>query len=172
MTACGRWWRRETGTATVEFVLVFPLVTFVFFAALETGLFMTRHVMFDRAVDMAMRDLRLGLIPVPKSETLKKAICDRSVLMEDCAAALKIELSIIDTATWVFPEVPVDCVDRSKPMKPSLDPNVGEENDIMLVRACITADAMFPTTGIALRLPQDGNGGYYIASVSGFVNEP
>ncbi len=30
----------------------------------------------------------------------------------------------------------------------------------MLIRACLTADALFPTTGIAAQMEQDSQGGY------------
>jgi hypothetical protein len=42
----------------------------------------------------------------------------------------------------------------------------------MLVRVCVTQDAMFPTTGIGLHLPKDAKGGYGLVAVSAFVTEP
>jgi hypothetical protein len=42
----------------------------------------------------------------------------------------------------------------------------------MLIRACLTADALFPTTGIAAQMEQDSQGGYFITASSAFVNEP
>jgi hypothetical protein len=42
----------------------------------------------------------------------------------------------------------------------------------MLVRVCVVQDAMFPTTGIGLGLPKDGQGGYGLISTTAFVTEP
>jgi hypothetical protein len=43
----------------------------------------------------------------------------------------------------------------------------------MLLRACITVDPIFPTTGIGAGLKAEANGnGYYIMTSSAFANEP
>ena len=165
--------RSESGTATVEFVIAFPVVFAVFAACLESGLFMTRYVMLDRALDMMVRDLRLGLIPSPTLDKLKTAVCDHTVLLYNCKSALKLELTAVDTANWTFPSTAVGCVDRSAPIQPSVEPpTYGGENQPMLIRACATLDMIFPTTAFGLGMPQDGKGGYYVAATSGFVNEP
>jgi Flp pilus assembly protein TadG len=52
--------RNEEGTATMEFVLVIPLIMMIFMASFESGLLMTRSIMLEQSVDMAMRELRLG----------------------------------------------------------------------------------------------------------------
>jgi hypothetical protein len=175
----GRWFRRfrrnasrEDGTATVEFVLTAPAVIFTFLAAFESGLHMVRYVMLDRALDVTVRELRLGMIATPALSTLKTHICDEMQLVSDCTTAIRLELVPVDTNTWVFPQGRVDCVDRGQPIQPQLEPNLGVENQVMLIRACLTADALFPTTGIAAQMELDTNGGYYIAAWSGFVNEP
>jgi hypothetical protein len=49
---------------------------------------------------------------------------------------------------------------------------IGQQNDVMLVRVCVVQDAMFPTSGIGLGLPKDAQGGYGLVSVTAFVTEP
>jgi Flp pilus assembly protein TadG len=168
-----RFARREAGTASIEFVVAFPVMLFIFIAAFESGLFMARYVMLDRALDMMVRDLRLGLIANPTMTNLKQEVCNHSVLIGECEDVLRLELTPIDTGTWAFPTTAVGCVDRSATVAPVLEtPDVGGENQMMLVRACATMDMLFPTTGIGLSMPQDGAGGYYVVAQSGFVNEP
>jgi hypothetical protein len=163
---------REDGTATVEFVLSAPVVIFTFLAAFESGLHMVRYVMLDRALDITVRELRLGMIPTPALGILKQHVCAQAKLVSGCESSIKLELVPVDTNTWVFPQGRVDCVDRGGPIEPVVEPNLGVENQVMLIRACLTADALFPTTGIAAQMEQDSQGGYYIAAWSGFVNEP
>ncbi len=58
---CGR--RRspeEDGTATIPFLLFLPFFMMLVISSLEMGMLMLRHVMLERALDMSVRDLRLG----------------------------------------------------------------------------------------------------------------
>ncbi len=164
--------RADEGTATIEFVLTAPMVIFTFLAAFESGIYMVRYVMLDRALDMTVRELRLGMIPTPALDTLKESICDRTSLVSNCAAALRLEMFSVDTNTWAMPTGDVECIDRGGEISPALEPNLGVENEVMLIRACLTADAFFPTTGIATQMQQDSQGGYFIVAASAFVNEP
>ncbi len=49
---------------------------------------------------------------------------------------------------------------------------IGQQNDVMLVRVCVIQDAIFPTSGIGLGLSVDSLGGYALISRSAFVVEP
>lgn len=163
--------RREDGTATVEFVLTAPAVIFTFLAAFESGIYMVRYILLDRALDITVRELRLGMITTPALSSIKTSICDNTSLVDDCVSNLRLEMFSVDTATWTFPTGPVACRDRAQQI--NLDePKLGVENEVMLIRACLTADAFFPTTGIAARMTRDSQGGYFITAMSGFVNEP
>ncbi len=64
------------------------------------------------------------------------------------------------------------CIDRSEDIQPVTALQIGQQNDIMLIRVCVVQDAMFPITGIGLGLPKDGEGGYGIIAISAFVTEP
>lgn len=163
--------RREDGTATVEFVLTAPILIMVFLSAFESAIYMTRYVLLDRALDMTVRELRLGQIQTPALDKLKTSICTNTSLVPNCAANLQLEMHSVDTATWAFPTGPVACRDRSQPIKPDTL-KVGVENEVMLIRACLTSNAFFPTTGIAAKMTKDSQGGYYVTAMTGFANEP
>ena len=165
-------WRREDGTATMEFTLMIPAFMLIFMASFESGLLMVRHTMLERAVDMTMRELRLGHFVNPDHAMLKAEICARTVIIANCAEVLKVSLEPIDTATWVLPDSTPTCVDRAADIQPVTEVNPGGAEEIMLVRVCAIADALFPTTGIGLDLAIDGQGGYGIYTESAFVNEP
>lgn len=164
--------RDETGTGTIEFVLVFPIIFTTFIAAFESGFFMMRYVMLDRAVDMTVRELRLGIIAAPAMAKIKKSICDKGNLIDDCVNALKIELVSVNTTSWIFPTGPIQCVDRGKPPDPVIEPNLGVENEVMLIRACLAGKPMFPAAIIAANMTRSSNGDYFVTATSAFVNEP
>jgi len=85
-------WRRENGNATIEFALLFPAFVTLFLVVVETGLLLTRGVMLDRAVDMSMRDLRLGTLNPMTHDNLKDDICNNSVIIPNCVNTLLLEL--------------------------------------------------------------------------------
>jgi hypothetical protein len=164
--------KREEGTAAIEFVICIPVIMTIFIASIESGVLMTRYIMLERSVDMVMRNLRLGEYPNPTSEFLKARICERAVVMQHCEDNITIALEPISTTTWAFPPRNAGCVDRANNISPSVTYNPGSAHEIMMVRVCVTQDAMFPTTGIGLNLPKDPSGGYGLIATSAFVNEP
>jgi Flp pilus assembly protein TadG len=165
-------WRREEGTATVEFVLAIPVIMTIFTASFESGLFMTRSIMLEQSLDMVMRELRLGHYVAPDAALLKTEICERTVIFPNCEASLTIELREISTTTWTMPSATATCTDVTKEVQPVTALQIGQQNDLMLVRACIRLAAMFPTTGIGLGLNKDSQGAYGIIAMSAFSNEP
>ena len=164
--------RREDGVATMEFVLVIPLLMTVFMASFESGLLMVRSIMLEQSVDMTMRELRLGHYPLVTHDLLKEKICSTTVIFSDCETSIMIEMERVSTVTWAMPVNPITCVDRAEIIQPVTALQIGQQNDIMVVRVCVVQNAMFPGSGIGLGLSLDANGGYGLVSTSAFVTEP
>lgn len=167
-----RMWKSESGTATLEFVICIPVIMAIFMASIESGVLMVRHVMLEQSLDMTMRDLRLGNFVNPTTTTIKDEICKRSVILHDCETNIRIELQSVNTATWAMPAETPGCVDRGAAIQPATTFNPGAQHEVMLVRVCVTMDALFPAKGIGLSLPKDAGGGYGLIATSVFVNEP
>lgn len=167
-----RTFRAEDGTASIEFLFAIPTLMVIFMASAESGYFMVRHIMLERAVDMTMRDLRLGLLGNVEHNDLRTLMCSRTVVIHDCEANLKIELQPVNTSTWAMPNTPATCVDRTDNIDPPTSYSRGGGSELMLVRVCVRQDAMFPSTGVGLGLEQDAQGGYALVARSVFVNEP
>lgn len=167
----------EDGTAAIEFALCFPVMVFMFIMAFESGMMMIRAIMLERGVDMTMRDLRVGLIPQPVAprtmvEELKDRICTNALVIRNCDAVLVMNLTRISMDTWDMPLTPVECMNRDEDVNLLDSVTTGAGGDLMLVRACVSVDPIFPTSGLGLNLPQNGNDGYWLATVSAFANEP
>ena len=73
--------KNEDGSSTVEFVLIFPILFGIFMSGWETSTYIMRYTLLDRALDITMRDLRLGRMPGADHDDLKDAICDRTIRM-------------------------------------------------------------------------------------------
>jgi hypothetical protein len=172
----------ERGTATIEFVILAPIVLTIFFASFESSFFMIRSVMLERSVDIVVRDIRLGRLDDLTHRQLKQRICDTSALVGNvgsCVDAMQIWMQPINTATFAMVAPPRYCVDRAQPVNPLINPpttefRFGVDNEIMLMRICLKAQPMFPTTivGAALIAGGENDGSYAIATTSVFVNEP
>ena len=164
--------RREDGTATMEFVLVIPVIMAIFMASFESGLLMTRSIMLEQSVDMTMRELRLGHFTNITNQLLKREICSRTIIFPDCENNIKIQMDRVSTTSWTMPATPTHCVNRRETVEPVTTMSAGQQNDLMLIRVCVVLQAMFPSTGIALSLPLDADGGYGLVARSAFVVEP
>ncbi len=164
--------RKEDGVVAVEFVIIFPIVFFMFIWATELGLLMTKQVMMEHAVDTSMRELRLGRMQNPSSDALKTEICSRASVIKNCQDTLMIELQPVSTTNWNMPATPVSCTDRSQPLQPVVTFSPGAQNQIMLMRACVLVEPIFPGVGLGAGLNKDPQGGYAMVAASAFVNEP
>jgi Flp pilus assembly pilin Flp len=164
--------RKEEGVVAVEFAVLFPFILFLFVWVVELGLLMTKSVILEHSLDVAMRDLRLGNVTNPTPEVLKEAICARARMLGTCRDTIMLDLQPIDTATWALPPREVACRDRDEPIQPVVNFTIGQQNEIMLVRACVIVDPLFPGTGIGAMLPKDQSGGFGMVALSAFVNEP
>ena len=172
--AFGRFLQDRRGGGAIELCIALPLMMGVFMAATECGLYMTRQIMLERAVDITVRELRLGKIPDPNHAKLKASICENGSIIRDCSEALRVDMVPVSTTTWNFPTGGIQCVDRDEPIDLQLDFNPGADNEMMLIRVCVIQDAIFPgldfTKGLAFK--GDSAGGYALTATSAFVNEP
>jgi hypothetical protein len=173
----------DRGTATIEFVLLVPLVLTVFFASFESSFFMIKSVMLERSVDIVVRDIRLGKLDGLNHNSLKKRFCETSALGggTSCIDKMRIWMQPINTADFKMVLPQRYCMDKSAKIDPLIDPPAAEfaygvDNDIMLLHICLLEEPLFPTTIVGATLvAENGNGDdqlYGIVVNSVFVNEP
>ena len=170
---------REDGNASVEFAMLFPLFLVVFISSIESGLMSLRFVMLDRSVDLAVRELRLGMAiefsdisAAEAHDVLKERICDKTLMIPDCDNVLFLELISVNSDVWNIPAPNAECVDRTGLINPTLNFNPGVPNEMMIVRACAVVDPLVPDFGLGARFLKDESGGVALIASSAFVNEP
>ena len=167
-----RFRRREDGTASIEFVLVFPAFMILFLSAFEAGIMMTRHVMLERGVDMAVRRIRLETATAFTPLQVKTMICNAAGIIPDCLANTKLEMTRIDPRSWTDVPRVADCIDVADPFAPDRSFQNGVPNQMMVIRACSLFRPMFPGTGLGFQLPRKSGDFYALVSSSAFVMEP
>lgn len=170
--------KSEDGSSTVEFVLIFPVIFGIFMTGYDSSMYITRFSMLDRALDLSMRDLRLGRFPDPDGDgvmthdELKDLICSRTVLIRDCGDNIRVALQRVDTATFDMPTDPMACVDRTAKIQPLTTVTPGQADELMLVRACVIIEGVFPGSAFGTRMVKEPGGGYIMTAKSVYVNEP
>jgi len=161
----------QSGATAIEFALIAPLFFAIIFSTFEAGWMVIEATMLDRAVDLAVRDIRIGSTTAAKNQDqIKAAVCKQAFMLPGCDSSIVVEMTDISSGTLPSSDTP--CVDRGSKVSPVVAFSPGQRGSIMYVRACFTTDPITPLLGLALSVPKDGKGGYFLSSSSAFVNEP
>jgi len=161
----------QRAAATIEFVIVFPVLMWFVMMVFETGFIATRVVLLERGLDIATRELRLGTDPTIDHAKLKTAVCNNSTILVNCERDLILEVVELDINS-AYPQNQANCIDRTEVIAPTITFNPGGRNRIMFVRACMIIDPIFPGLGISLGLTKDSSGGFQMVAYTAFMNEP
>lgn len=167
-----RFMRAEDGHATIEFAITFPAMLFFLLSGIELGFVTLHHAMLERAMDMTVREIRLGTGAAPQHDEIKNKICAAAGFIDNCSTNLRLEMIQVDPFNWVAIDPDADCTDQSEDVAPVRSFVNGLENELMVLRACAKIDPVFPTTGMGSNMVKDGAGQYSLVSVSAFVQEP
>lgn len=169
--------REEDGSPTVEFVLVFMPFIILPVSGFELGLLMTRHVMLERGMDMAVREVRLNTGAPLDEDDFKTMVCNSAGIIPNCMTQLRLEMVSInlrDSAGVGDATIPreASCTDVTDPFAPSRNFQNGMANEMMIVRACGIFSPMLPEFGLGYFLSRMDGGYYRLVSTSAFVMEP
>ncbi|MDA7426089.1 TadE/TadG family type IV pilus assembly protein [Thalassococcus lentus] len=162
----------ETGSASVEFVLYFTVMFFVIAAAVEMSYMNLRHAMLERSVDYAVRDIRLATGDIPSYADVKSKICTEAAIIDECESNLQLEMIQVDPRAFSGLNAFADCQNAAEDPRPVRNFEHGQDNQLMLLRACMKFRPMFPTTGLGQELNKDADGYAQLIVTSAFVQEP
>ena len=171
-TVWRRFRRSQAGSATVEFAIVFPAVITVLLSGIELGLVSLQHAMLERAVDITVREIRLGTGSAPQHDQIKQMICDNAMFIRNCDQNLRLEMRPVDIHNFATLDATADCTDSAEPTKPVKEFTPGQQNQLMLLRACLRFDPVFPDAVLGSALDKDASGQSAIVSMTAFVQEP
>ncbi|MFT4702103.1 MAG: Flp pilus assembly protein TadG [Yoonia sp.] len=169
--ACKSFYRKEDGTSTLEFMMVLPAAMFFFAASYESGMIGLRNVMLERAVDVTVRQVRIGAVEDPSHNTLKEMICEAASIIPNCMTSVKLEMVRKNIRAWTPMSAQSDCVDRSATGEPVINWTSGGNNELMILRACALFAPMLPTSAVGAASQTIGDE-YALVATSSFVVEP
>ncbi|MEP3347824.1 MAG: TadE/TadG family type IV pilus assembly protein [Litoreibacter sp.] len=160
----GRMWKRlmgrEDGNATIEFAIIFPGFFLIFMVIFELGLLMTRYMMFDRALDISVREMRLTENRAFTKDQVKQLLCAQTVILANhCVDDVTIELVRITDVIgddWDFPSETAQCRDYGEDVIPvTRFDSPTESNDVVFVRACMSMKPFFESAGLGAFLTRN-----------------
>lgn len=167
-----RHWRDETGSAAVEFVLVFPVMATMIVMTLEIGFITLRQTMLERGLDMAVREVRLGTNTAPQHDAIKDLVCTNAKFVKECNAKLYLEMVTTDPRAFSPLNPITSCTDQPVQTRPVRSFTPGQPNQLVLMRACLKYQPLFPEALLPRVLTQDESGESAIIAVTSFVQEP
>ena len=170
-----RFRKSEAGHASLEFVIMFPILFMILLSSIEIGVMTLRASLLERALDIAVREVRLTTGTSPSHQTLKEMICDETNVVPDCLNNLALEMYLIEPRNWYDISSTAACTNRAEDVE---DPDNfqhienGLDNELMILRACAKFDPMFTDVGVSSFLSRDDAGDSAIVAMSAFVQEP
>lgn len=167
---------RDDGSATLEFVILFPVFMALFVSTFELGTIMLRQTMLDRAIDMTVRQIRIGAVAEVDHETIKEMICSRTIFLTDCNTELKLEMQVVDPRDWVSMDPDIDCIDQEDYGIPPRRFEAGVDNQMMILRACHLFEPFVSSFGLGEvlgeLLPRESGNSYRLVATASYVVEP
>jgi hypothetical protein len=162
----------DTGTASLEFVLVAPFFIGIMIFSIEMGFVTMRSTFLERGLDMAVREVRLGTGTAPQHDDIKQIICANTVIINDCENNLRLQMRSADIRNFNGLDAEADCTDEAEPAKPDREFVPGQQNELMLLRACLKFRPLFPAGVLGSKLISDSSGQAALIATTAFVQEP
>lgn len=182
ITSCVRSFAKDdNAAATIEFVIIAPMLFWFVFSMFEVGWLMTQQTMLARGVNMVARDIRLGNTGVGTTEEMqneiKGRICFHARILRDCYEQIYLEMVVLEGTSVTNLAAKPTCLDLdpTDPIVPLVNFQPGTRTGVtstMLIRACVLVDLLLPGFGIAKNLTRDNTGRYQMVAFTAFANEP
>jgi len=172
MSSIGRFLNREDGNASIEFVMLFPVYLAIMIMSIELGFITMRHTLLERGLDMTVREIRLGTGTAPQHDDIKDMVCENALVILDCDSQLRLEMRSADIRAFNALDTSADCTDAAEPSNPVREWTPGQQNELMLMRACLKYNPIFPQDFLGSALTTDASGQASIVSMTAFVQEP
>ncbi len=168
--------RDQRGSASIEFVVLFPVAFGLIALNFDAAYLMLRYTNLESSLDKTVREVRLHGFPsteggVSSADYFKAEICKRATLIDNCEANLAVEMSPIDTSSGFTKPTQIQCIDRNETNQPVIEFTPGRQNDAVYLRACLVVDRFFPNSLPGL-FTTDASGGVQLVADTAYVVEP
>lgn len=169
----GRFCKTQDGSAlTIEFVILLPLLFYAFIFGIELSMYSIRQMQLDRGLEITTREVRLNTGVSYTHDDLKELVCLNAGGLPNCDDNLLLEMAPITVREFRGLETMDQCIDQAAEVNPQRGWSVGQQHEVMVIRACYQHKPGFSGVGLGLELTQDTSGNALMATMSTFVQEP
>lgn len=136
--------RDQSGSATLTYVTMLPLVFGAFLMTVDSGFSTMRASLLDRALDVSARSIRNGTLTTPTLGNIRTDMCSRLTAFPNCATTLKLQIVAVQRASFVMPARNLACADSGNAIGPVLNFVASQQNPIAVLRACMQITSFTP----------------------------
>lgn len=170
----------DRGTATIEFVLMFPACMMFFLIGMERSLTHITKTKLNYAVETTIKDVKSGKMSNITASAIISEICSKMASPTGCSTAMTVEMNILDTTI-----VPKSLATEMKvPDYTNLCGNTSTNSqttskmanlaayDFVLVRVCFVTKVVMPTSISDINFASALPGEHELISTTAFVYSP
>lgn len=153
------------GATSIEVAILFPIFLIVTFGIIEMGWFVLREADLENAVSQTAHDVYLGKNQVENMdrEDVETLLCSRLSFVTDCEENVTVELQVMSSFTDI-PNNDVVCREKDVKLNTNIVYENGDEEAILLLRACATIGLLSPFGATIFDVGQTANGNYQLVS--------
>jgi hypothetical protein len=168
-----RFRKEDAGSVyTLEFAVLLPLLFMALFFGVELTTHANRQFQLDRGLEVTTRIIRLNTAVEYTHDELKQAICANTGGLEDCENNMRLELLAENLRDYTGLPARADCTNSPVTVTPVRGWSLGEEHELMLMRACYEYTPFLASIGLGKLLGSGENGKGEMVAISAFVQEP
>jgi hypothetical protein len=170
-----RRFRKEDAGAlySLEFLVLLPVLVFPLLFGVELTTHSNRQFQLDRGLEVTTREIRLNTAYNFTHDQIKTAICANTGGLSDCDSRLRLEMVAMNPRNYAgLPNV-ADCIDSAEDVRPVRGWSLGQQHQLMVMRACYRYDPFSASFGLGNIFATDNTDELgTMVSMSAFVQEP
>jgi hypothetical protein len=163
------------GIYTLEFAVMLPLLCFTLAYGVELTTHANRQFQIERGLEVTTRIIRLNTGEAMTHAMLLESICDNAGGLDDCSQNMRLEMQAVVPREFVGLPANPDCTNAPLEVTPVRGWSLGEQHELMLLRACYQYTPFMSTLSDGVKsfigVTTASSKGYMVA-MSAFVQEP
>jgi hypothetical protein len=168
-----RFRKEESGAIyTLEFAVMFPLLLLALAFGVEFTTHAKRQFQVDRALEVTTRAIKLNTATSFTHQDIVETICNNSGGLKECSDRMRLEMTAVNPRNFQGLAPLPECENASADANPVDGWSLGEQHELMMLRACYKFSPVFPGFGLGALIGANDDGYGKMIAVSAFVQEP